>query len=91
MGGDLDVIIDADAACPSFRELVWFARQGFQRRAVDLFQQLLARHAEPPDRAAGMQIDSLLNRLDSNIANRPQENREAVTRSFASSPGTSSM
>ena len=50
MGGDLDVIIDADAAGAPFRELVRFGRQGLQRRTIDLFQQLPARHAEPPDR-----------------------------------------
>ena len=50
MGGDLDVIIDADATGAPFRELVRFGRQHLQRRAINLFQQLPARHAEPPDR-----------------------------------------
>jgi hypothetical protein len=51
MSGDLDVIVDTDAARPPFGELVRFGRKGFQRRAIDLFEQLPARHAEPPDRA----------------------------------------
>src|SRR5260370_7580800 len=34
-----------------FGELVRFARKGLQRRAIDLFEQLPARYAEPPDRA----------------------------------------
>ena len=38
MGGDLDVIIDADAASPPFREFVRLGRQGFQRRAIDLLE-----------------------------------------------------
>src|SRR5665213_3178202 len=50
MGGNLDVIIDADATGTPFRELVRLSRQHLQRRAIDLFQQLPARHAEPPDR-----------------------------------------
>ena len=51
MSGDLDVIIDADAARPPFGELVRFGWKGLQRRAIDLFEQLPARHAKPPDRA----------------------------------------
>ena len=50
MGGNLDVIVDADATCAPFRELVRFGRQHLQRRAIDLFEQLPARHAEPADR-----------------------------------------
>ncbi len=48
---DLDVIVDADAAFLPFRELVGLSRQGFQRRTIDLFQQLSACHAEPTDRS----------------------------------------
>ena len=51
MSGDLDVIVDTDAAHPPFGELVRFARKGLQRRTIDLFEQLPARYAEPPDRA----------------------------------------
>jgi hypothetical protein len=46
----LDVIIDADAAGAPFAELVRLDRQRLQRRAIDLFEQLPARHGEPPDR-----------------------------------------
>ena len=49
MGGDLDVIVDADAACPPFGELVRLSRQRRQRRAIDRLQQLPARCAEPAD------------------------------------------
>ena len=49
MGVGLDVIIDADAAGAPFAELVRLDRQRLQRRAIDLFEQLPARRAEPPD------------------------------------------
>ena len=51
MGGGLDVIIDTDATGATFRELIRFGRQALQSRTIDLFEQLPARHAEPPDRA----------------------------------------
>ena len=50
MGGNFDVIIDADATGAPFREFVRFGRKHLQRRAINLFQQLPACHAEPPDR-----------------------------------------
>ena len=48
---DLDVLIDADAARPPFRELVRLGRQRPQRRTIDILQQLPPRCAEPADRA----------------------------------------
>ena len=56
MGGDLDVIIDADAACSPFGELVRFGRKGLQRRAIDLFEQLPTRYTEPPDRTLFVEV-----------------------------------
>ena len=50
MGVGFDVIIDADTARAPLAEDVRLDRQRLQRRAVDLLQQLPARHAEPPDR-----------------------------------------
>ena len=50
MGVGFDVIIDADAARAPFAEDVRLDRQRLQRRAIDLLQQLPARHTEPPDR-----------------------------------------
>ena len=49
MSGDLDVIVDTDAAHPPFAVLVGFARQRLERRTIDLFEQLAAGDAEPPD------------------------------------------
>jgi hypothetical protein len=37
----------ADAACPPFGEDIGLDRQRLQRRTIDLFEQLPARHAEP--------------------------------------------
>ena len=76
MGGDLDVIIDPDAACPPFRELVGLGRQGLQRRAIDLFEQLPARHAEPADRP-------LFVEMLQQFANRRVDLRQAVKGSVA--------
>ena len=56
MGGNLDVIIDADAKGAPFRELVGFGRQHLQRRTIDLFEQLPARYAEPPDRTLFVEV-----------------------------------
>jgi hypothetical protein len=39
VGGDLDVIIDADAACPPFGKDLGLDRQRLQRRTIDLFEQ----------------------------------------------------
>ena len=50
MGSNLDVIIDADTTGAPFRELVDFSGQHLQRGAINLFQQLPARHPKPPDR-----------------------------------------
>jgi hypothetical protein len=50
MGVGYDVIIDADTARAPFAEDVRLDRQRLLRRAIDLLQQLPARHAEPPDR-----------------------------------------
>ncbi len=48
--GDLDMIVDADAALLRFRVLVRLCRQPLQRRTIDLFQQAPARHAQRADR-----------------------------------------
>ena len=79
MGGDLDVIIDADAAVAPFRELVGLGRQGLQRRTIDLFEQLPARHAEPPDRA-------LFVELRQQFADRRVDLRQAVKGPMAQPP-----
>jgi len=79
MGGNLDVIIDADATGAPFRELVRFARKGLQRRAIDLFEQLPARHAEPPDRALFVEM---LHQL----TDRRVDLRQAVKSSMAQPP-----
>src|SRR5665213_4360675 len=84
MGDDLDVIIDANAACPPFRELVRFARKGLQRRAIDLFEQLPARHAEPPDRALFVEM---LHQL----TDRRVDLRQAVKSSMAQPPEKPSL
>jgi hypothetical protein len=84
MGGDLDVIIDADAAGPPFRELVGFARQGFQRRTVDLFEQLTARHTEPPDRTH-------LVEMRHQIGDRRVDFRQTVKNSMAQPPEKPSL
>jgi hypothetical protein len=49
MEGDLDMIVDADAAFLPFRVLIGLRRQRLQRRTIDLFQQASARHAELAD------------------------------------------
>ena len=64
-------IIDTDAAGPPFRELVRLGRQGLQRRAIDLFEQLSTRHAEPPDRA-------LFVEMHHQFCNRGVDLRQAV-------------
>ena len=79
MGGGLDVIIDTDAAGPPLRELVRFGRQGLQRRAIDLFEQLPARHAEPPDRA-------LFVEMRHQIGDRRVDLRQAVESAMAQPP-----
>jgi hypothetical protein len=84
MGGDLDVINDANAACPPFGELVRFGRKGFQRRAIDLFEQLPARHAEPPDRALFVQMRH-------QFADRRVDLRQAVKSSMAQPPEKPSL
>src|ERR1700722_6227409 len=48
--GDLDMIVDADAALLPFRVLIGLRRQRLQLRTIDLFQHASARHAEPADR-----------------------------------------
>ena len=50
MRGDLDVIVDRRGAHPPFGELVRFGWKGLQRRAINLFEQLPARH---PSRRIG--------------------------------------
>ena len=47
---DIDVIIDADPADAPFGEHVRLHRQRFERRPVQLFEQLAPGHAEPADR-----------------------------------------
>ena len=44
---DVDVIVDADPATAPLAVLVSAVRQRFQRRAVDLLEQLAAGDAEP--------------------------------------------
>src|SRR5665648_864491 len=76
MSGDLDVIVDTDAAHPPFGELVRFGWKGLQRRAIDLFEQLPARYAEPPDRA-------LFVEMRHQIRDRRIDLRQAVKSSMA--------
>jgi hypothetical protein len=47
---DLDMVVDADAAHAPLGEHVGLGRQRLERRPVDLFEQLAAGHAQPPDR-----------------------------------------
>src|SRR6516165_4016651 len=47
---DVDVIVDADAAQAPFGEYVGLDRQRLERRPVEFFQELAARHAEAADR-----------------------------------------
>jgi hypothetical protein len=49
-GVGLDVIINADAAVAPLGDDVRLDRQRFQRRAIELFEQLPTRCAEPSDR-----------------------------------------
>ena len=65
------MIIDADAAAAPLRELVRFGWQGFQRRTIDLFEQLPARHAEPADRM-------LLVEMRQKFADRRVDLRQAI-------------
>ena len=71
VSGDLDVIIDADAAAAPLREIVRLCWQGFQRRTIDLFEQLPARHAEPADR-------TLLVEMRQKVADRRVDLRQAI-------------
>src|SRR5450830_582169 len=84
MSGDLDVIVDADAARPPFGELVRFAWKELQRRAIDLFEQLPARHAEPTDRA-------LFVEMRHQLADRRIDLRQAVKSSMAQPPEKPSL
>jgi len=84
MGGNLDVIIDADATGAPFGELVRFARKGLQRRAIDLFEQLPARYAEPPDRA-------LFVEMRHQLTDRRVDLRQAVKSSMAQPPEKPSL
>ena len=84
VGGYLDMIIDADAAAAPLRELVGFGWQGFQRRTIDLFEQLPARHAEPADRM-------LLVEMRQKFADRGVELRQAVKRPMAQPPEKPSL
>jgi hypothetical protein len=84
MGGDLDVIIDADAACPPFRELVRLARQGPQRWPIDRLQQLPARCAEPADRP-------LFIEMGPEIGDRRVDVRQAVKGSVTQPPEQPSL
>src|SRR6202051_1126400 len=84
MSSDLDVIVDTDAARPPFGELVRFGRKGLQRRAIDLFEQLPARYAEPPDRA-------LFVEMRHQIGDRRVDLRQAVKSSMAQPPEKPSL
>src|SRR5258705_11609934 len=84
MSGDLDVIVDTDAAHPPFGELVRFARKGLQRRTIDLFKQLPARYAEPPDRA-------LFVEMRHQLTDRRVDLRQAVKSSMAQPPEKPSL
>ena len=55
---DLDVIVDADPAHAPLGEHIGLGRQGLERRAVELLEQLAARHAEPPDRPLVVELAS---------------------------------
>ena len=84
MGGGVDVIIDADAACPPFGELIGLGRQRLQRRAIDLFEQLPARYAEPPDR-------TLFVEMLQQIADRRVDLGQTVKSSVAQPPEKPSL
>ena len=66
------------------RELVRFGRKRLQRRAIDLFEQLPARHAEPPDRA-------LFVEMRHQLADRRVDLRQAVKGSMAQPPEKPSL
>ena len=80
----VDVIIDADAASAPFAIFVGLARQGPQRRAIDLLEQLPARHAEPADRA-------LLVEIRQQFADRRIDLGQAVKSSAAQPPQQPSL
>ena len=84
MGGDLDVIIDADATRSPFRELVGLARQRLERRAIDLFEQLPAGHDESADRP-------LFVEMLQQIGDRRVDLRQAVKDSMAQPPEKPSL
>src|SRR5674476_971200 len=83
-GASIEVIVDTDAARPPFGELVRFARKGLQRRAIDLFEQLPARYAEPPDRA-------LFVEMRYQLTDRRVDLRQAVKSSIAQPPEKPSL
>jgi hypothetical protein len=76
--------VDADAACPPFRERVRLSRQGCQRRAIDLLQQLPARCAEPPDPAVFIE-------LRHEVGNRRVDVRQGVKGSVTQPPEQPSL
>ena len=84
MGGDLDVIVDADAASPPFRELVRLGRQGPQRWPIDRLQQLTARRAEPADR-------TLFVEMRHEVGDRRVDVRQAVKGSVTQPPEQPSL
>ena len=77
--GDLDMIVDADAALLPFRVLIGLGRQRLQRRTIDLFQQAPARHAEPADRPNLVEAGH-------EVADRGVDLRQAMEGSMAQPP-----
>jgi hypothetical protein len=77
--GDLDMIVDADAALLPFRVLVGLRRQRLQRRTIDLFQQASACRAEPADRPNVVEAGH-------EIADRGVDLRQAMEGSMAQPP-----
>jgi hypothetical protein len=80
MGGDPDVIIDADAACPPFGKDIGLDRQRLQRRTIDLFEQLPVRHAEPADWSASLRCLIRLAIAAAPISDRARNLNRSVTR-----------
>src|SRR5262249_32947669 len=73
---DVDMIVDADARRAPSGEHVRPDRQGLDRRPIEFFQELPARHAEPADR-------SLLVEPPQQVADRDIELGEAMEHTIA--------
>ena len=84
MEAGVDVIIDADAARAPFAELIGLGRQGLERRAIDLLQQVPACRAEPAVRA-------LLVEMRQQFADRGVDLRQAVESPMAQPPEQPSL